>query len=154
MPAIADLPHVLAVLNGATIACLALGLALIRAGRRDAHRAAMLAAVAVSVAFLTVYLIYHFNAGLAKFGGEGWIRPAYFSLLIAHVIGAIVITPLVPMTLWRALTGSFERHRRLARWTWPLWMFVAVSGIVVYVMAVHMFPDPAGPHAGVAHVIG
>jgi putative membrane protein len=94
------------------------------------------------------YLIYHFNSGLARFGGEGVIRPIYFSLLIAHVIGAIIITPLVPITLYRALTGQFARHRQLARWTWPLWMYVAISGVVVYVMTIHLYPyvPPAAGH--------
>jgi uncharacterized membrane protein YozB (DUF420 family) len=109
----------------------------------------MLGAVAVSIAFLVTYLIYHFNAGLAKFGGEGLIRPIYFAILIAHVLIAIVITPLVPITLFRALRGDFERHRRIARWTYPLWMYVAVSGVVVYGMAIHWFPFAGGPHAPV-----
>ncbi len=147
MLTIPDLPHVNAALNGATIACLFAGLYFIRSGQRERHRVAMISALVVSAAFLVTYLIYHFNAGLAKFGGEGIIRPIYFSILIIHVIGAVIITPLVPITVWRALTGRFERHRAMARWTWPLWMFVAVSGVVVYVMAVHMFPDPLGPYA-------
>ena len=147
MLTIPDLPHVNAALNGATIVCLFAGLYFIRSGQRDRHRAAMIAALVVSAAFLVTYLIYHFNAGLAKFGGEGIIRPIYFGILIVHVIGAIIITPLVPITVWRALTQRFDRHRALARWTWPLWMFVALSGVVVYVMAVHMFPDPLGPYA-------
>lgn len=145
---IADLPHVNATLNGVTIAFLLAGLWFIRTGRRDHHRAAMIGALAVSAAFLATYLTYHFNSGLAKFGGEGVIRPIYFAILIAHVIGAVVITPLVPLTVWRALSGRFARHRALARWTWPLWMYVALSGVVVYVMAVHLFPDPLGPYAG------
>ncbi len=137
---IADLPHVNAALNAVTIVFLSAGFAFIRAGNRAWHRAAMIAALAASAGFLISYLIYHFNSGLAKFGGEGIIRPIYFSILIAHVLIAVVITALVPVTVWRALSGRFERHRRLARWTWPLWMYVAVSGVVVYVMAVHLYP--------------
>jgi len=144
---ITELPHVNAALNGATIAFLAAGLAFIRTGRRAEHRACMIGALSVSVAFLVSYLIYHFNAGLAKFGGEGIVRPVYFTLLIIHIAIAAVITPLVPITAYRALRGRFERHKRIARWTWPLWMFVAISGIVVYVMAVHIYPDPQGPYA-------
>ena len=147
---IADLPHVNAAFNAVTIVFLAAGFAFIRAGNRARHRAAMIAALAASVGFLVSYLIYHFNSGLAKFGGEGIIRPIYFSILIAHVLIAVVITALVPMTAWRALTGRFEQHRRLARWTWPLWMYVAVSGVVVYVMAVHLFPFPPDA-AGLGH---
>jgi putative membrane protein len=144
---IVDLPHVNAALNGATIVFLAAGLAFIRSGRRAEHRACMIGAVSVSVVFLITYLIYHFNSGLARFGGEGIIRPIYFTLLITHVAFAAVITPLVPITVYRALKGRFERHKRIARWTWPLWMFVAVSGVVVYVMAVHLYPDAQGPYA-------
>jgi uncharacterized membrane protein YozB (DUF420 family) len=144
---IVDLPHVNAALNGATIVFLAAGLAFIRGGRRAEHRACMIGALTVSVAFLVTYLIYHFNSGLAKFGGEGIIRPIYFTLLITHVAFAAVITPLVPITVYRALKGRFERHKRIARWTWPLWMFVAVSGVVVYVMAVQLYPDAQGPYA-------
>ena len=144
---IVDLPHVNAALNGATIVFLAAGLAFIRSGRRAEHRACMIGAVSVSAVFLVTYLIYHFNSGLARFGGEGIIRPIYFTLLITHVAFAAVITPLVPITVYRALKGRFERHKRIARWTWPLWMFVAVSGVVVYVMAVQLYPDAQGPYA-------
>jgi len=141
---IADLPHVNAALNGLSIVFLTAGYVMIRSGRRSEHRACMLAAVVVSVAFLVTYLIYHFNSGLARFGGEGWIRPVYFAILIGHVVLAMVITPLVPITLWRALAGRFDRHRRIARWTWPLWMTVAISGVVVYVMAIHLYPYAGG----------
>jgi putative membrane protein len=143
---ITDLPHLNATLNGATILFLAGGLYFILNGERERHRACMIAALVVSVAFLASYLTYHFNSGLAKFGGEGLIRPIYFTILIIHILVAAVITPLVPLTAYWALTEQFARHKRIARWTWPLWMFVAVSGVVVYVMAIHLYPDPAGPH--------
>ncbi len=143
-----DLPHVNAALNLVSAIFLALGLYFILRGDRQRHRQMMLSAVAVSAAFLVTYLIYHFNSGLARFGGEGMVRPIYFTILIAHVIGAVIITPLVPITLYRALTGQFDRHRRIARWTWPLWMYVAISGVVVYVMAMHLFPFAGGPDAG------
>jgi putative membrane protein len=145
---VADLTHVNAALNAATIVCLGMGLLFILRGEGRRHRAAMLAALAVSVTFLITYLIYHFNAGLAKFGGEGLIRPIYFTLLYLHVLIAVVITPLVPVTVFRALSGHYDRHRKIARWTWPLWMYVAVSGVVVSVMAVHMYPYGGGAHAG------
>ena len=137
---VADLTHVNAALNAATIVFLGMGLWFILRGDRRGHRAAMLAALAVSAMFLVTYLIYHFNAGLAKFGGEGAIRPIYFTVLALHVVAAVVITPLVPVTVFRALSGRYDRHRKIARWTWPLWMYVAVSGVVVYVMAVHVYP--------------
>jgi putative membrane protein len=144
---VAKLTHINAALNGATIVLLAFALFFIRSGDRENHKRCMVGAIIVSAAFLVSYLIYHFNAGLAKFGGEGWIRPLYFSLLFLHVVAAMLITPLVPLTVFRAWRGDFPRHRRIARITWPIWMFVAVSGVIVYVMAVHVFPDPAGPFA-------
>jgi Predicted membrane protein len=149
MLAVDELPHLNAALNGVTIIFLAAGYYFIRGGDRQRHRLCMLGATAVSAAFLVSYLIYHFNSGLAKFGGEGVIRPIYFSILIAHVIIAVVITALVPITLLRALAGQFDRHRRIARWTWPLWMYVAVSGVVVYVMAIHLYPYTPVVGAGV-----
>jgi putative membrane protein len=145
---IADLTHVNAALNAATMVFLGFGLWFILHGERERHRASMLAAAVVSVAFLATYLVYHFNSGLAKFGGEGIIRPIYFTILSLHVLGAVIITPLVPITLVRALAGRFDRHKRIARWTWPLWMYVATSGVVVYVMSVHLFPSAGGPYAG------
>lgn len=145
---IADLPHVNAGLNLLSIVFLALALHFILRGDQARHRTMMLCAVAVSAMFLVTYLIYHFNSGLAKFGGEGVIRPIYFGILIAHVIGAIIITGLVPVTLYRALSGRFQQHKKIARWTWPLWMYVALSGVVIYVMAIHMFPYAGGLNAG------
>ena len=139
-----ELPHLNAALNALTIVLLAAGYHFIRRREVSRHRMCMLAAAVVSAAFLVSYLIYHFNSGLAKFGGEGLIRPIYFGFLILHVLMAMVITALVPLTLYRALSGQFDRHRRLARWTWPLWMFVAVSGVLVYVMAIHLYPYTGG----------
>lgn len=137
---IADLTHLNAALNGISVVLLGFGYWFIRNGDRARHRACMLAATVVSALFLVSYLIYHFNSGLAKFGGVGIIRPVYFTLLIIHVLAAAIITPLVPITLWRALGGHFAQHRKIARWTWPLWMFVGISGVIVYVMAVHIYP--------------
>jgi len=135
-----DLTHVIAALNGATVVCLGVGYRFIRRGDRRRHRWAMISALVVSALFLVVYVVYKANSGFARFGGEGAIRPVYFTLLVAHILGAIAIVPLVPATLYRALKGRFAEHRRLARWTWPLWMYVGVSGVVVYVMAVHLYP--------------
>ncbi len=137
---VSDLPHVIAGLNGISTLCLAVGYVFIRLGDRYRHRAAMLSAMAASALFLVVYVIYKANSGFAQFGGEGVIRPIYFTILIAHIIGAIIITPMVPVTVLRAFKGRFAAHRRLARWTWPLWMYVGLSGVVVYVMAVHLYP--------------
>lgn len=135
-----DLPHAIAGLNALSVLCLAAGYVFIRKGDRIRHRASMLAALAASAAFLAVYVVYKLNSGFAKFGGEGLVRPVYFTILALHVAGAVALVPLVPALVWRALSGQFQRHRRLARWTWPLWMYVGVSGVVVYVMAVHLFP--------------
>jgi len=137
---VGDLTHVIAAFNGASVLCLIAGFVAIRRGERAAHRAAMLGALALSAAFLVVYLYYKANSGFARFGGEGVIRPIYFTILSLHVLGAIAIVPLVPLTVLRALKGQFADHRRLARRTWPLWIAVGVSGVIVYVMAVHLFP--------------
>jgi uncharacterized membrane protein YozB (DUF420 family) len=112
----------------------------IRAGDREGHRKRMYVAIGLGVAFLAVYLVYHAFSGLAKFGGQGPIRPIYFTLLAIHVVMAFVVAVLVPLTFWQAMKGRFATHRRLARVTFPSWMFVAVSGLVVYVMAVHLWP--------------
>ncbi len=137
---IQNLTHVIAGLNGLSVLFLTAGFVFIRSGDWRRHRACMLAALVVSALFLVVYLVYKANAGFAKFGGEGAVRPIYFSILLIHVVGAIAIVPLVPVTVLRALGGNFGGHRRLARLTWPLWVFVGISGVVVYVMAVHMYP--------------
>ena len=158
MIAIHDLTHVLAVLNAATIVVLIYAYSRIRAKDREGHRRAMMVAIAIGAVFLAVYLVYHASAGLAKFGGEGLIRPIYFTLLAIHVVMAFVVAVLVPITLYNALKGRFAVHRRFARVTYPSWMFVAVSGLVVYVMAVHLYPLPgaepmsAGPPFAVGPV--
>ena len=137
---IQDITHLNAALNALSVFFLLLGYRFIRAGNQEKHKLCMLIAVVISAFFLVGYVIYKANSGFAKFGGEGIIRPIYFSLLIVHVIGATIIVPLVPLTLYRALTGNFEKHKRFARWTWPLWVFVGISGVAVYVMAVHLYP--------------
>lgn len=140
MPDIQTIPHINAALNGLSIVCLMIGYIFIKSGNKAAHRAAMMGAIAVSALFLVFYLYYKANSGFAKFGGEGFVRPVYFTILIAHIIGAAAIVPLVPMAIVPALRGNFDRHRKIVRWTWPLWMYVGVSGIVVYAMAIWLFP--------------
>jgi putative membrane protein len=142
MIAIRDLPHVLAVINAATIIVLLRAYSLIRARDREGHRRTMFVAIGLGVAFLAVYLVYHAFAGLAKFGGHGAIRPIYFTLLAVHVVMAFVVAVLVPITFYNAMRQRFAVHRRFARVTMPAWLFVAVSGLVVYVMAVHLYPMP------------
>jgi putative membrane protein len=143
MIAIHDLPHVLAAINAATIVTLITAYSRIRARDREGHRRTMTVAIGLGIAFLAVYLVYHASAGLAKFGGHGPIRPIYFTLLAVHVALAFVVAALVPLTYFNAMKQRFATHRRLARVTLPLWLFVAASGLVVYVMAVHLYPAAA-----------
>jgi uncharacterized membrane protein YozB (DUF420 family) len=129
-----DLPTLNAVLNAASALLLLAGWWLIRHGRRSAHRAAMLAALTTSALFLVSYLAYHFEVGSVRFAGKGAIRAVYLSILLSHTVLAAVIVPLVLLTVARALRGRFEAHRAVARYTLPLWLWVSVSGVVVYWM--------------------
>ena len=129
-----DLPTLNAVLNTASAVLLLGGWWLIRHGRREAHRRTMLAAVATSTLFLASYLAYHVQVGSVRFTGQGPIRTVYFAILLGHTVLAAAIVPLVLVTLRRALGGRFEAHRALARITLPLWLWVSVSGVVVYWM--------------------
>jgi len=129
-----DLPTLNAALNTASAVLLLAGWRLIRHGRRDAHRRAMLLALATSTLFLVSYLAYHFEVGSVRFTGQGPIRRVYFVILVSHTVLAAAIVPLVLVTLRRALRGRFDAHRALARVTLPLWLWVSVSGVVVYWM--------------------
>ena len=140
MMEIQDLPHIIAGLNGASVIALSSGFYFIRRRDKVRHRASMITALALSALFLVFYVIYKANSGFAKFGGEGVIRPVYFTILIVHIIGAVTLVPMVPRTVYLALKERFDTHKRWARWTWPLWMYVGLSGVVVYVMAVHLYP--------------
>ncbi len=133
-----DLPTLNAILNATSALFLFTGYWLIRRGRREAHRRAMLAALACSAVFLASYLTYHFQVGSVRFQGQGPIRTVYFAILITHTVLAVVILPLVLATLTRALQRRFEAHRRLARITFPLWAYVSVTGVVVYWMLYRM----------------
>jgi uncharacterized membrane protein YozB (DUF420 family) len=132
--ALQDLPGVNATLNATTAALLTIGYRLIRRGHRRAHRAVMLTAFALSVLFLASYLYYHAHAGTTRFAGRGWIRPVYFAILLSHTVLAAAIVPLVLVTLARGLRADFPNHARLARWTLPAWLYVSVTGVVVYGM--------------------
>jgi uncharacterized membrane protein YozB (DUF420 family) len=131
---VSDLPTVNATLNASAAVFLVLGWILIRQGRREAHRLAMLGAVGCSALFLVSYLVYHAQVGSVRFTGEGPIRTIYFTVLISHTILAVVIVPLVLLTLSRALRGRFPAHRAVARLTLPLWGWVSLSGVAVYWM--------------------
>lgn len=126
-------------LNGLSAVLLAAGYAAIRSGKRDMHKRFMLSAFAVSCAFLVSYLIYHHRVGHVPFAGHGWIRPVYFVLLTSHTILAVVIVPLILVTLRRAWLERFDKHRLMARWTLPLWFYVSVTGVVVYLMVYQIY---------------
>ena len=98
----------------------------------------MIAAFCTSTVFLACYLVYHYQVGSVGFNGQGWIRPVYFTILISHIILAAAIVPLVLLTFYRAWKEQFERHRRIAKWTWPIWMYVSVTGVIVYLMLYHL----------------
>jgi putative membrane protein len=134
---LALLPTVNAVLNAASAALLLAGLLSIRAPKVGAHTVLMLAALAVSAAFLISYLTYHLQVGSVHFPGTGWVRPVYFAILITHTVLAVVIVPLVLRTLFLAIRKRFTEHMAIARWTLPLWFYVSVSGVVVYWMLYH-----------------
>jgi uncharacterized membrane protein YozB (DUF420 family) len=129
-----DLPTLNAALNALSALLALLGFALIRAGRREAHRKAMLAAVATSTLFLASYLVYHFQVGSVRFARAGLVRSVYLAILASHTVLAAAIVPLVLVTLGRALAGRFVEHRRLARVTLPLWVYVSLTGVVIYWM--------------------
>jgi uncharacterized membrane protein YozB (DUF420 family) len=133
------LPTINALLNAASALLIAVGIVNIRRGRRAAHQRLMLAAVATSSLFLICYLWYHAHVGSVHFPAHGWPRPLYFCILTSHTILAVVVVPLVLVTLVRALRGRFERHRASARWTYPIWLYVSVTGVVVYLMLYHIF---------------
>ena len=134
MLSVSDLPTLNAALNLTAAILLSIGYAFIRRKRIRAHRASMIAACVTSALFLTSYVIYHANAGSRPFGGQGLIRPVYFAILASHVVLAAAIVPLVLMTLARALRRRFDLHARIARRTLPLWLYVSVTGVVIYLM--------------------
>jgi uncharacterized membrane protein YozB (DUF420 family) len=131
---LSDLPAVNASLNALSALFLAAGYACIRSERRAAHRNCMLAALLSSTVFLASYLVYHFHVGSVRFTGQGPIRTVYFAILLTHTILAVVIVPLVAITVIRALRERFDAHRRIARITLPLWAYVSVTGVVIYWM--------------------
>ena len=132
-------PVINATLNGTSAVLLLAGRWQIKRGRMAAHRAFMLSAVCTSTLFLTSYLYYHWHVGSVRFQGQGWSRPVYFTILISHTLLAITILPLVIITLSRALRERFDRHRAIARWTFPLWLYVSCTGVIVYFMLYHWF---------------
>jgi uncharacterized membrane protein YozB (DUF420 family) len=138
-PEYAGFPALEAILNGTSAVLLLVGRGFIKRGRIAAHRAVMIAALVSSSLFLVCYLYYHAHVGSVHFQGQGWSRPVYFSILISHTILAAAIVPMVIITLNRALRARFDRHRAIARWTFPVWLYVSVTGVVIYVMLYHIY---------------
>ncbi len=144
---LADLPAVNACLNGLSAILLGLGYRFIRRKNRQAHRNCMIAAFVSSILFLACYVTYHgylayaLHRGPTRFAGPGWFRPIYLAILGTHTVLAIVIVPLAVTTLALALKQRFERHRKIARWTWPLWMYVSVTGVLIYLLLYQIFPQ-------------
>jgi len=136
---IADLPALNAILNGTAAALLSVGYVQIRRGRTEAHKRCMLAALATSALFLISYVVYHANVGSRPFPGSGIVRAAYFTILVTHVVLAAAILPLALITASRGLRAQFDRHVRIARWTLPLWIYVSVTGVVIYLMLYRMY---------------
>ena len=140
MLALADLPALNAVLNATSAILLSAGYRFIRRRQITAHKRCMLTACATSALFLMSYLTYHYYVGSMPFHGQGWVRPLYFTILISHTTLAATIVPLAIVTLFRAWKADFRKHARLARWTWPIWMYVSVTGVIIYVMLYQLFP--------------
>jgi uncharacterized membrane protein YozB (DUF420 family) len=136
-----DLPALNAALNAVAATLLLTGHRFVRRGEVDRHRACMLAAFFVSTAFLVSYVAYHAEAGSVRFTASGWPRAVYFAVLATHVPLAALIVPLSLLTLWRALRKEFDRHVRIARWTYPIWLYVSVTGVMVYLMLYHIWPS-------------
>lgn len=131
---VSDLPAVNATLNGLSALLLVAGFVTVRRHRIRRHRALMLSALGMSALFLISYVVYHYFAGTTRFTGQGWVRAVYFVVLTSHTVLAAAIVPLVLVTVYRALREDFHRHRRIARWTFPFWIYVSVTGILVYLM--------------------
>jgi uncharacterized membrane protein YozB (DUF420 family) len=126
-------------LNGASAVLLVTAHQMIKQGRVALHRALMVTALFSSALFLISYLYYHAHVGSVHFQGQGWSRPVYFSILISHTVLAAAVVPLVIMTLTWALRGRFDRHRIIARWTYPVWLYVSITGVIVYLMLYRLF---------------
>lgn len=133
-----DLPGLNAILNATATVLLIWGWFLIRARRIQTHRRVMITAFGVSIAFLISYLIYHYNVGSVRFQGTGTIRTVYLSILLTHTVLAAAVPFLAVAALWRGWTGSYEKHRRVARWALPIWLYVSITGVVVYWMLYRM----------------
>jgi putative membrane protein len=131
---ITDLPTLNAILNGLCALLLLLGYIQIKQGNIQRHQKCMVGALVTSVFFLTSYVIYHIQVGSVPYPHHNWTRSVYFAILIPHIILAVVNVPFIILLVWRALQGNFERHKKLARYVWPSWMFVSITGVVIYLL--------------------
>ncbi|MFQ5960835.1 MAG: DUF420 domain-containing protein [Candidatus Methylomirabilales bacterium] len=138
--ALSSLPAVNAFLNGTSAVLLTIGYLCIRQRRVTGHKVCMGTAFGVSCLFLIFYLIHHYQVGSVPFAGQGWIRPIYFSVLISHIVLAALVVPLALTTLYRAVSAQFGKHVIIARWTLPIWLYVSVSGVIVYIMLYLLYP--------------
>ena len=136
--AVTDLPALNATLNTISTVLLITGWVFIHRGERQKHKACMIAALITSGLFLTSYVIYHAQVGSVPFRGTGWIRTVYFSVLIPHVILAAAVVPPILITVSRGLSAKYDQHRRIAKWTLPIWLYVSVTGVIVYLMLYQM----------------
>jgi uncharacterized membrane protein YozB (DUF420 family) len=138
---IADLPALNACFNATSTVLLTCGYVLIKRGRQNAHRNCMMAALVSSTFFLIGYLTYHAYAGTTSFQNPQWFRSIYLAILLTHTLLAATVVPLVILTLVPALRQRFDRHKRIARWTWPVWMYVSVTGVLIYLLLYQIFPQ-------------
>lgn len=134
-------PALNALLNATSAAFLFVAWVMILRGRIAAHRRLMIAAFGTSTLFLISYLVYHYTSGATRFTGTGWVRPVYFAILLSHTLLAVLVPPLAIIAIWNGLKMRVETHRRFARWAFPLWMYVSVTGVLVYMFLYHWFPS-------------
>lgn len=132
-------------LNAVSTVFLTAGFLFIRRRMVSAHRFCMCAALVTSTAFLVSYVIYHYRVGSVRFAGEGWVRPVYFGMLVSHILLAAAVLPLALVTVSRALREQFDRHRRIARWTLPIWLYVSVTGVLIYWLLYHAYAPAVAP---------
>ena len=138
---VSDLPALNASLNLTSAVLLTFGYIFIRKGNQRAHKNCMIAAFCTSTLFLACYLYYHYHAKTTRFVDPAWFKPIYLTILLTHTLLAVVIVPMVFMTFSRAFKERFEAHKKIARWTWPIWMYVSVTGVVIYLLLYQIFPQ-------------
>jgi putative membrane protein len=138
---ISDLPLLNACLNGTSALLLTIGYIQIKKQRQTAHRNCMIGAFVTSTLFLISYLYYHYHARTTRFLEPQWFRPIYLTILLTHTLLATIIVPMVLVTFWRAIKQQWDRHKKIARWTWPIWMYVSITGVIIYLILYQIFPQ-------------